>query len=596
MIKTINKFFNFCGKENKRKFRIAMLLGVLQAFIQAIRIPAAYLVLRALIDKSLTMHVAWTASALILGSILLSSWLDMKSTMLQTEAGYNAAAQKRIEIAEHLRYVPMGYFNQQRLGAITSVATNTMENLSNLGTRVAIVVSKGYLTTLAIIVMLFFFDPRIGAIAIVGFVVFFGLTTIMRTATQGKSVKKLQAEDALVANVLEYVQGIAEVKTFNLVSSQMTKVDEAVDTDAEANLAIEKTVTGFFFLQNMVNKLTGVLIVLASIFFYLNGSMTLIDTIMMIICSFMIFAALDLAGSFSALLKAMDLCVDKGNAALSAPTMDIEGANLTPEHTTLSMHHVDFSYDTKKIIDDVTLFIPEKQATALIGPSGGGKTTLTQLLARFWDVDKGTVCLGDIDVRDFSYDSLMDHFAFVFQNVYLFNDTIANNIRFGVPDAPMEKVEEAAKKACCHDFIVALPEGYETMIGEGGASLSGGEKQRISIARAILKDAPIIILDEATANVDPENEEKLVKAIDALTKDKTIIMIAHRLKTVRHADQILAVDQGKIVQKGTHDELMRQDGIYKRFIAERDRALGWKIRKEPTDLAGEPPRPTHGKE
>ena len=202
------------------------------------------------------------------------------------------------------------------------------------------------------------------------------------------------------------------------------------------------------------------------------------------------------------------------------------------------------------------------------------------LLARFWDVDAGTVTLGGRNVKDYDMDSLMENFSFVFQNVYLFHDTIANNIRFGQPDAPMEKVIEAAKKACCHEFIEALPDGYDTVIGEGGASLSGGEKQRISIARAMMKDAPVIFLDEATANVDPENENDLMKAIQALTKEKTVIMIAHRLKTVEHADQILVIDHGKVVQQGTHENLMKEEGIYRNFISERREAASWKVKQK----------------
>ncbi len=221
--------------------------------------------------------------------------------------------------------------------------------------------------------------------------------------------------------------------------------------------------------------------------------------------------------------------------------------------------------------------IPEKSSLAIVGPSGGGKTTLCNLISRFWDVDEGSVKLGGIDVREYSMDSLMKNFSFVFQNVYLFADTIANNIRFGRENASMDQVIEAAKKACCHDFIMALPDGYDTVIGEGGATLSGGEKQRISIARAVMKDSPVIILDEATANVDPENEKELTEAVEALTADKTVIMIAHRLKTVRHADQIVVIDKGRIVQQGKHEELMQQDGIYRRFVGTREKAVGWKL-------------------
>ena len=225
----------------------------------------------------------------------------------------------------------------------------------------------------------------------------------------------------------------------------------------------------------------------------------------------------------------------------------------------------------------MTLDIKEGTTTAIVGPSGGGKTTITSLIARFWDVKEGKVTLGGRDVKDYSFDSLMENFSFVFQKVYLFEDTIANNIRFGRSEASMEDVIAAAKKARCHDFIMSLPEGYETIVGEGGATLSGGEKQRIAIARAIMKDAPIIILDEATANVDPENEKELTEAIENLTKKKTIIMIAHRLKTVRNADQIIVIDKGKIVQKGKHDQLMREDGIYRNFVSGRKRAVSWKI-------------------
>ena len=241
--------------------------------------------------------------------------------------------------------------------------------------------------------------------------------------------------------------------------------------------------------------------------------------------------------------------------------------------------NVEFSYEKRKVIDGISAQIPEKTTTAIVGPSGGGKTTLVNLLARFWDVDAGTVKLGGRNVKDYDMDSLMENYSFVFQNVYLFHDTIANNIRFGQPNAPMEKVVEAAKKACCHEFIEALPEGYNTVIGEGGASLSRGEKQRISIARAMLKDAPVIFLDEATANVDPENENDLMKAIQALTKEKTVIMIAHRLKTVEHADQILVVDHGKIVQQGAHENLMKEEGIYRNFISERREAASWKVKR-----------------
>lgn len=577
MIRILRKFFEFSGEENKKKFYWAMFLGVFVALLQAMRIPAAYAVISRLLDGTLKAGTAWLSFGIILLSVVLSSLIQMKASMLQTEAGYRAAADKRIEIAEHLRYVPMGYFNKQGLGRIASIATTTMENLANIGTRVTIVVLKGYLTTAMIILMLFFFNIYIALIALAGLGVFILLTRLMQKLTLKPSARKLAADEAMAGKVLEYVQGISEVKSFGLFDSKITEVDQALDEAAKANFALEIPAVSIVFLQNVVCKVTGVLIVLASIAFYLQGSMTLAYAVMMIICSFMIFEALDQAGSFSALLKAVDFSVDLGNDALSVPTMDIEGEEISPEHCGLAMENVEFSYDTKKIIKGVSLSIPEKTSAALVGPSGGGKTTLSKLLARFWDVDQGRVTLGGIDVRRFSYDSLIKNYAFVFQDVYLFQDTVANNIAFGMPGASREAVIEAAKKACCHDFISALPEGYDTIIGEGGASLSGGEKQRISIARAIMKDAPIIILDEATANVDPENEADLVRAVRALTEEKTVIMIAHRLKTVEHSDQIFVIAQGKIAQQGTHEDLLKEKGIYRNFIMERQKAESWTL-------------------
>ena len=330
-------------------------------------------------------------------------------------------------------------------------------------------------------------------------------------------------------------------------------------------------------IQMLISKLTGVVIAGASVYFYLTGTMELTYVITMLLCSFMVFESLDAAGVYTALLKIIGRGVDLVNEILDIEQMDINGENISPKNRDIHMEHVSFAYENRTIIDDVTLDIKENTTTAIVGPSGGGKTTITSLIARFWDVKSGQVTLGGKDVRDYSFDSLMENFSFVFQRVYLFEDTIANNIRFGRPEASMEDVIKAAKKACCHDFIMELPEGYDTVVGEGGATLSGGEKQRIAIARAIMKNAPIIILDEATANVDPENEKEITEAIENLTKEKTIIMIAHRLKTVRHADQIVVIDKGKIVQQGKHDELIKQEGIYKNFVSGRKQAVSWKI-------------------
>ena len=341
---------------------------------------------------------------------------------------------------------------------------------------------------------------------------------------------------------------------------------EALDESRAANLAIERIFTPYAIAQETTLRLFSVLIMFVALFSYEAGTMDLLTALMGLVLSFLIFSQIESTGSMLMILRVVTSSIEQAERATDLPQMDSGGTDIEPEH------------------HDVSLTIPERALTAIVGPSGSGKTTLCHLIARFWDVADGSIKVGGHDVRDYTLESLMRQISIVFQNVYLFRDTIENNIRFGKPTATHEEVVAAAREACCHDFIEALPEGYDTVIGDGGASLSGGERQRISIARAILKDAPIIIFDEATANVDPENEDRLQKAMESLTKGKTVIMIAHRLNTVRNARQIIVVSEGRIVQRGTHEELLQERGIYADFIRARQAALGWKAARGETGV------------
>lgn len=613
MFEILSRFFKFCDAENRRKFHLSIALGVLNSFFMALRIAAVAVMVQAVIKnlceaQPFEAGTIWLSSGIIFASTVFAIITKKTESMLQTEGGYRTCAKKRIEIAEHLRYLPMGYFNANSLGQITSVTTNTMELVGDVATRAVMLVTQGLLDSALIILMIFFFDWRIALVALAGFLLFQFVNVFMRLAVKNISAKKIEADEAQIGKILEYIQGIAEVKAYNLTGSRRKELNDRIDTCIKNCIAMEMRCIPISALQGLVAKLTGVAIMFSSILFYLGGSMELTNCAVMLICSFMLFTALEAGGNYSALLRIIDIGVKKAQAILDLPTMDISGKDeegdfecqqtakqdadvsvggtgggvrITTETTRppldISAQDISFAYDKRKIIDGVSLTIPAGSTTAFVGPSGGGKTTLCHLLSRFWDVDSGSVTLAGKNVRDYDMDSLMKNFSFVFQNVYLFHDTIANNIRFGQPDAPMEKVIEAAKKACCHEFISALPDGYNTVIGEGGANLSGGERQRISIARAIMKDAPVIILDEATANVDPENERDLMAAINELTKEKTVIMIAHRLKTVRNADQIFVIDKGKIAEHGTHDELVKNKGIYARFIESRKAAVSWKL-------------------
>lgn len=595
MFGVLKKFFRFSGKENSRKFKKSIVIGLIDALAMALKIPAIMCVLMGVMNGDNLGRYIWTSVAIMSVSIIISLCCKMFSTMLQTEGGYNTAAFKRIEMAEHLRYVPMGYFNKNSIGEIASVTTNTMENLSDVATRVVMLTTQGLLETAMIILMILLCDWRIALVALAGVAVFILVNTVMQNAGKQASTQKVECDTELIDQIMEYIQGISEVKSYNLIGRQTRKLNAANEACAGANVKMEMVFVPYHFLQNVITKLTGAVIIGLSAYFYINGSMTASYAIGMSIAAFLLYGGLETMGSFSSLIHVVNVCVDKANAILGLETMDIDGREITPENYDIEVKNIEFSYDCadaeqtdeisvpgsahqkRKIIDGISLFIPEKTTTAIVGPSGGGKTTLCNLVSRFWDVDSGEITLGGVNVKDYSMNSLMNNFSFVFQNVYLFEDTIENNIKFGRPEASHEEVVAAAKKACCHDFISRLPEGYNTVIGEGGATLSGGEKQRISIARAIMKDSPIIILDEATANVDPENEKELTLAVEALTKEKTIIMIAHRLKTVRHADQIVVVDHGRIAQQGTHEELMKQDGIYRRFVDSRELAVGWKL-------------------
>ena len=577
MIQIFRRFFTFSGKENRHKFIRSIFLGVLKAIFEAMKIPAIAVTLHGVLLGDLTVQHILLSFGIMLLSVAGNAFANYRSTMLQCEAGYGTCADKRIEIAEHLKYLPMGYFNRNSLGYITSVATNSMEALADVATRVVMMVTQGILTTIFVVLMILLFDLRIGGIAVLGVLLYFAINSLLQKKSKTIAPLKDSSDRKLVEKVLEYVQGIAEVKAYNLTGKKSRALNEAIDENSAANTKAEMAFVPIMFLQNLTAKLLGVVVAIISVAFYLNGTMELLNAVVMILAAFILFGALDTAGNYSALLRNVDLYVGKAQAVLDMPTMDIDGKDIIPSSYDIDVENAEFSYDKRKIIDGVSIHIPQHTTTAIVGPSGGGKTTLCHLISRFWDVDKGCVKLGGVNVREYSMDSLMRNFSFVFQSVYLFQDTIANNIRFGQPDAPMEKVIEASRKACCHDFIMALPDGYDTVIGEGGASLSGGEKQRISIARAIMKDAPIIILDEATANVDPESEQELTAAIEALTKEKTILMIAHRLKTVRHADNILVIDKGRIAQSGTHEQLMEQGGIYRRFVESREQAVGWKV-------------------
>lgn len=580
MMNAFRKIWSFAGDE-KKNIRLSILLAFINAVFYALQFGAIFIVLDALATGNTDKTISIYALSIMLVSLAGRIIMQTSSQLKRVHAGYFMVANKRISIGDKLRVVPMGYFSKNNLGQITAVTTTTLTDVENTAPVVLVTILGGFINSAVFALSVLIFDWRIGLIVLLGMAVFIFTASLQERKSRSGAPARQRAQETLVEKVLEIVQGISIIKSFNLDEKTGRKVDDAIEKSFEKNMEIEKQITPYTAVQQIILNLFGVAIMIVSVLLYVNGQMGLVNALMMLIFSFMVFEQMKSAGSSMANLRIAESSIDKANETDHVPVMDEGARAITPETRDISFENVSFSYENRPVLQDISFTVPEKTTTAIVGPSGSGKTTLCNLIARFWDVGSGRVCIGDHDVRKYSLDSLMKNISMVFQNVYLFSDTVENNIRFGKPGATREDVIEAARKACCHDFIMDLPDGYNTVLDEGGSSLSGGEKQRVSIARAILKNAPIIILDEATANVDPENEDRLQTAIEALMEDKTIVMIAHRLKTVQNADQIIVLDEGRIVQQGTHHELAEQKGIYADFIGRRNKEIGWKLKTNP---------------
>ena len=574
MFSVLKKISDFAGTR-RGLLKKSMAVAFLGAVFAALQFAALMLTLDILVGGA-DLRI-WPVIGVMVVSVVGRAACSYWSTNAETETGYFMVAEKRIHIGDRLRYIPMGYFNDNSLGNITAVVTTTLSDVENNAARCLVSVIGGFLNTLGLCLGLTVADWRLGLLAIAGILAYLGVTELSQRAMLKTGPARQHAQMNLVEAVLEYIQGMSVVKSYGLDKDSGQAVQRTVDESCDKALSLEKSVVPWMGLRQVVVRVFSVAIAVCALAFYSGGTLSLARCLLMLVASFMLYAELESAGNMADNLQMLGASMDKANSIDDTPVMDIDGAELTPADTSVEFQDVSFAYGDRTILDHVSLTVPSGSITAVVGPSGGGKTTLCNLIARFWDVQSGKITVGGYDVREYKLDSLMKNISMVFQSVYLFNDTVENNIKFGRPDATHEQVVDAARAACCHDFIMALPDGYDTVLGEGGGSLSGGEKQRISIARAMLKDAPIVILDEATASVDPENEAELQAAISALTRGKTLIMIAHRLNTVRNADQILVLSGGHIVLRGTHQELMAQGGLYADFVGVRQEALRWKL-------------------
>lgn len=578
MLKIIRRVLRLSGNLSKRIWG-SFICGFLESMFGLLPIAAVFLVLIELQNGQPITGQTWgIVIGLIAGGLILRMIFKYLVYRLQSTAGFEFVARERIALGDRLRNVPMGFFHDNSVGDITATVTTDLNFLENYSMHILDKVTTGVLSMIVMAGCILAFDWRIGLIFVAGILLSFPIYSHMQKKGKALSAKRQKIQSEAVAATLEYVQGISVVKSFNMCDKNLSDIEDAYESNAAASYGVERVFTPLNMTYSMVFRISACMIMLCAGILAVGGDLSFANLAVILIASFTIFNPIEVMGQMTTMIRTMDAALDRVERIKQAKKIDENGRDIPLDSFDIGFEHVSFAYENgNPILKDVSFSIPQGSMTAIVGPSGGGKTTITRLIARFWDVQEGSITIGGHDVKEFTCDSLLKNMSMVFQNVYLFHDTIENNIKFGCPDATHEQVVEAAKKACCHDFISALPQGYDTVIGEGGSTLSGGEKQRISIARAMLKDAPIILLDEATASVDPENEVHLQQAISALVKNKTLIVIAHRLSTIRDADQILVVDNGKIVEKGVHAELIQQKGVYQKFWNIRQKARNWKL-------------------
>lgn len=574
MLCMIRRILKISG-EHKNKIILGIFLNLLKTISMGMMLFAIFVVVDNL--EHLTKDVLYMSLGILLGSIAGRFFFQWMMDISMSAKGFDIFRDYRLAVGDRMREAPMGYFSEQRLGSIQTVLTSTVNELEQYSMLAITDLTGGVLMTLVMMVFFLFYHPVFALITLAGLCVGMWVLNIIQKEAVIHTPKVLAAQENMTTQALEYIRGIAVLRAFSQEEGSETKVYEAFDRKRQADLEQEYASLPLLKIYQAVYKITGCVLMFTAVALYVGGHIPVSYCLMFIVSAFLVYSEMEQMGDGAFLARKITTELNRLEAVTNMPIMDTSSRALCPENFDIELKNVSFGYDSREIIHNVSMRVPQGTTCAIVGPSGSGKTTLCNLIARFWDVDEGQVLVGGQDVKDCTADSLMKYISMVFQNVYLFHDTIENNIRFGNPKATDAQVIEAAKRARCHEFISSLPEGYHTIVGEGGSTLSGGEKQRISIARAILKDAPMIILDEATSSVDPENEHELLEAIRELTQGKTLISIAHRLTTVRDANQILVIDDGRVVQRGTHHQLMAEEGIYKRFWQQREAAIGWKI-------------------
>ena len=580
MLALFSRILKLSGKY-KCRIQGAFVCAFLESILSKMPIFLAFLVLSGFYQKTLTGTKCLYIGIGLVGVVAAQAIVHYLCDRLQSAAGYMIFTDKRMELGGHLRKLPMGYFTSGNIGKISSVLSTDMVFIEEIAMSTLGNMMSYMLSALILLVFMFFLDWRLGlAAAAVTLLASFTAKGMNKVSLKEAACRQDQSEH-LTDAVLSFAEGISVIKSYNLIGEKSEELTGNFRRSRDTSTAFERKMTPWTRGLNILYAVGIAAIFALSVWLQQSGSLSLPYLLGVLLFVFDLFSPLKALYGEASRLTVMNAALDRIEAVLNETELPDKGTAHIPNESSgspeICFDNVTFAYQDKEVLHNISFSMQKNTMTALVGPSGGGKSTIANLLARLWDVKSGKVTIRGTDIRDVPLAELMEQISMVFQRVYLFQDTIYNNISMGKPDATEEEVYEAAKKARCYDFIMALPDGFQTVIGEGGATLSGGEKQRISIARCILKDAPIVILDEATASVDTDNESYIQEAINELVKGKTLLVIAHRLNTICQADQILVIADGRISEQGTHDELIAKAGIYQDFVNIRKKSSGWSL-------------------
>ncbi len=573
MLKILHRLVNITGNY-KTRIRASYITSFLKGVFMKAPLILSYFVITSFMEKSMTKEKCWLFLGIMVASVILQAVFEHINNVLQSATGYMFFADMRMKLGDHLRKLPMGYFTEGNIGKISTVLSTDMvfieENcMGVLSELVSFMISQGLMN-----IMMFVMDVRLGLLALLVTISFIIVGNLMFKTTMKHSVIKQENSESLTEEVLDFAEGIGIIKSFNMLGEKSKALSDEFKKSCKESIDFE-IAYGPWARSLYLTYGIGVVVMLA-LAGHLFGKGIIPNTYMlgMVLFLFDMFVSIKSYYGQMARLTVTSASLDRIEEVFNVEELNDDGkkhllAYSNAEIPEIEFEHVYFGYTKEDVLKDVSFKVNKGEMIALVGPSGGGKSTVASLLARFWDIRDGKILIRGNDIKDIPLSDLMEQISMVFQRVYLFQDTIYNNIAIGRPNATRQEVEDAAKKARCYDFIMQLENGFDTVIGEGGESLSGGEKQRISIARCILKDSPIVILDEATASVDADNERAIQEAISELCKGKTLLVIAHRLNTIEDADKIMVIEQGRITESGNHDSLMKKGQCYYNMVNKR---------------------------